>query len=55
MVATKKEREYAGDTDLDRLDDDEVTSPGERIAGFDEFADEGDSEPDDRRRDPLRR
>jgi hypothetical protein len=40
----------------DTLDEEEIVpSDADPLADYDDFADPGDSNPDDRRRDPLRR
>jgi hypothetical protein len=50
-------RPPTGYREVENFDDDEVlsTSDADPLADYEDFADEGDSEPGDRRRDPLRR
>ena len=48
-------RPPTGYRQTDDLDDDEVIATSDALADYDDFADHGDSHPDDRRRDPLRR
>lgn len=38
-----------------QVDDDEVSTTNDPLADFEEFANPEDANPDDRRRDPLRR
>lgn len=40
---------------VEDLDDDEVVSTSDALEDYEDFADHGDSHPDDRRRDPLRK
>ncbi|HEU4522787.1 MAG TPA: hypothetical protein VFT12_12340 [Thermoanaerobaculia bacterium] len=49
-------RPPTGYRNTDLIDDDEVISTSDDpLADYEDFADPGDSHPDDRRRDPLRR
>lgn len=48
-------RPPTGYRNVDDIDDDEVISTSNGLEDYDDFADHGDSHPDDRRRDPLRR
>lgn len=49
------DRPPTGYRKLDAVDEDEVSTVTDPLADYDDFADFGDSHPDDRRRDPLRR
>lgn len=48
-------RPPTGYRNAELLDDDEVIAVPDTFDAYEDFADPGDSHPDDRRRDPLRR
>jgi hypothetical protein len=48
-------RPPTGYRNAELIEDDEVVATPDVLEDYDDFADHGDSHPDDRRRDPLRR